>query len=903
MAFIRVILLAGSAVCSWFLGLASPVAVAANTYDAVQLHPAIPLLDEAGRHVLQTGQPYSPRMSCGNGSGEGCHDYAKITKGYHFQQGRDEAADDFGAKRGLPQLVSPGYFGGYTCLGANNPLWLARKRNGGASEFGDLGAADAVKRCGNCHAGGGWGERDRNGVRYDEPAPGSIKAFDGDYFSRTAEGQVQPWDWATSGVREADCLHCHVDFGSLTKFPESGVGANDGSDGSDRAIAHYRRLKDDRLLAAGHFRYAASALLEFLNLAPGQPGGLSLLSFQRAILPNTQRPDYRLVTDTLGRPVLRWNPAAFDGSGKVLIPMLRFPGNESCMTCHETSYTRRGFYGFGEAARQHRDDQGVLEPDFRDDVHKGVRFTEDDGESRVIDNCNACHAKEYWKPPFRNVNLSADHHFLKGNGDNDVRNDLDGQPPVKSCEHCHDEVARPALPSGQRTVKDAHQVIWTLHGDMNGYPAETIGRITQAHLDKVACQTCHINRLANPDGSPLRLHYRYRRGHGGKLKIFPYNPAYRFYAADKTSGRVLYQWERDAVLERRDGHGAIVDPNGRSELGRVPLRADGSFGEPDSAAGWKALQTAYNRLLAAKGYDNPRVRFIYVESNDYVISHNTRPATEAVQCGECHAREQSGAFSSLLVDEGLLGAGQEYEVARLPDPRLVTEGVFELGMPAYRLRSDGRIVERVTDVLYSSRLEASMTLLKAESSRTIAGEFKPLTPGEAARFAGLSADSRARIGQQFGGGDWLLFNSAVGHPTIRSFALLVSGNTRNRTLLEDVRAEASSRDPQAADQKPLRKLLWGRPVSPIYTLRVADQARKGIAGFVTDPLIIKLPHRGKTLKSGRLRVAWSDDGSRWRRLLARDVLGYQRGTQAYALIRTRIPHAHWVVMAKGRIDF
>lgn len=51
-------------------------------------------------------QPYSPKQTCGK-----CHDYGKITEGYHFQQGWDEIDDQFGLKKGKPWIFSPGMMG------------------------------------------------------------------------------------------------------------------------------------------------------------------------------------------------------------------------------------------------------------------------------------------------------------------------------------------------------------------------------------------------------------------------------------------------------------------------------------------------------------------------------------------------------------------------------------------------------------------------------------------------------------------------------------------------------------------------------------------------------------------------------------------------------------------------
>ena len=67
-----------------------------NTVDLPTIHPAIPLLDENGTHVLDSQKPYSTRTSCGGGSG--CHDIDKISHAYHFEMGRDESDDKFGLK-------------------------------------------------------------------------------------------------------------------------------------------------------------------------------------------------------------------------------------------------------------------------------------------------------------------------------------------------------------------------------------------------------------------------------------------------------------------------------------------------------------------------------------------------------------------------------------------------------------------------------------------------------------------------------------------------------------------------------------------------------------------------------------------------------------------------------------
>lgn len=340
--------------------------VIAGPMDVVRLHPAIPLLDESGAHVLDSGNPYSSKMSCGTA---GCHDYGSITHAFHIEQGRDETRDDYGKLRGVPQLVGPGYFGGYNCMSGNNPDQLAKKTNASVNEFADLGAAGWVQRCATCHAGGGWMEKDRNGRRYDLVDPATVTAFDGDYFNRGTDENNQPaskdtvaqWDWKKSGVVENDCLICHVDFKALKTFGEQPVILDHGKPVTD-ALNLFRGVRVNEMIKQGFFRYTNSALLGYINL-----NLTTDTSLDKAILNGFKRnpdADNALLLDDDGLPQLNWNTAAFV-EGKVEIPMLRFPGNDNCMNCHRTSNSRRGFYGFGEGAETNYDEAGTPIEDTR----------------------------------------------------------------------------------------------------------------------------------------------------------------------------------------------------------------------------------------------------------------------------------------------------------------------------------------------------------------------------------------------------------------------------------------------------------------------------------------------------------------------------------------------------------
>lgn len=98
--------------------------------------PPFPLRDEAGKAINpvagpKVNVPYSPRRTCG---AAGCHDYGKITQGFHFTQGKGEAMPKEYAAR-YQWASSPGNYGGNWCSPA--PLYLRVPRD--AAQYGQCG--------------------------------------------------------------------------------------------------------------------------------------------------------------------------------------------------------------------------------------------------------------------------------------------------------------------------------------------------------------------------------------------------------------------------------------------------------------------------------------------------------------------------------------------------------------------------------------------------------------------------------------------------------------------------------------------------------------------------------------------------------------------------------------------
>ena len=852
-----------------------------NVFDELVDHPKIPMLDESGANVLDSGEPYSPKKTC---EGSGCHDYDAINHSYHFEFGRDEADDHYGKKRGLPHLVSPGYFGGYTCMGGSNPIVLAKKNNASEAEFGDWGSAGWVKDCANCHTGGGWAETDRDGIRYDEKDLSTVKEFDGDYYDRVTQHdgttKVVPHDWKKSGVVEADCMLCHAKFSDLAVSEASLI---DQPTDNRRGGGGWVRGQRGSFTEAGYFRETGSAIFEAIK----NKEGVNMLTFSRSEqsvhnhMTGEMETGVALDLDENGKPILNWNAAAFDTEKRVVIPMLRFPDNDNCMACHRTSNSRRGFYGFGDAAVMEASEEpgmestGVIVDDYQDDVHKGKVFTDDNGEARTIDNCNACHAKQYYKPIGDPIDLDANHDFPKGNSDMDLRNDLDYAPNAMSCEYCHDEAVNKVVPSGHTDgMLGAHRELWKGSGDMAGYAEDSLTKITQTHLDVVGCQTCHItNKKGSVSGAMM---YRYRQAEDGQQKIIPYKPRYRYYWKDAVSGDVLVKTDRNAIFkagEDDDGaYGIIMDPVTGAEFGRVSARmSHGSlrYSDPEEYEAYVAMKKAYDSLLRSKGYASPDAVMVWTESNEYIISHNTRPSPESMPCGDCHAKKQSGSFSSLLSVEGVLGEANSKEVTTLPDRRLVDEGIVILDLEYMKVDADGKVTENVSDILYATKVDPFMTLLQKKGIDTVdeaVGAFAEADDNEAVfKAVALNDADKTKLATSLQSGKGLVFKANATNEGMRGLAVIADAESTNAAVLPNYRVMLGKLNAKgiAAAKEVLSASSLGSLSSNVVYFRAHDQKRKLVNDMVGGDVLLMVPYEGAKTTVSAVNIAyinWAVDG-------------------------------------------
>jgi len=333
--------------------------------------PPFSLLDEEGLVINPVNgenadKPYSPAKTCGK-----CHDYRKITEGYHFRQGAGEPVPADMAAR-CQWAITPGNFGGTWCSPAPLYRYLSPKENASPKAMDMTAFTFLSSGCGACHPGGGSAEFDREGKRYDLRmrdaasgfTPGGDNRFDGDYYQAR---------WSETGVLEADCLICH--------------------------LPGYKMGERNKHIKALNFRWAPTA-----------GAGLGLVAGS--------------VQD--GKPVtVAYDKARFKPDGTVQLNIVRQPRNEACLGCHaQPGWKKRGANYGGRTdvhlraglkcvdchpAGTSADDPRIRGPEehqFAKGDEPGGRVRDDlDGTVR---DCAGCHATGYlgapvarhpWLPP------------------------------------------------------------------------------------------------------------------------------------------------------------------------------------------------------------------------------------------------------------------------------------------------------------------------------------------------------------------------------------------------------------------------------------------------------------------------------------------------------------------------
>jgi len=191
---------------------------------------------------------------------------------------------------------------------------------------------------------------------------------------------------------------------------------------------------------------------------------------------------------------------------------------------------------------------------------------------------------------------------------------------------------------------------------------------------------------------------------------------------------------------------------------------------------------------------------------------------------------------------------------------LVEEGIITLGMPYMKLQSNGDITENVEDILYDTRVDPFMTLLKNSSANEILGRFnKVKTADLLAGVAGTPFAANMQV--DFVSPDSFLFQVNKGAVNLRNMVAAIDGNLTNKLLFPTYSGVMGKvMGAEAAVQGILDAGQYGKLRSDVFYFDVQDRARKSIPSLNGAYMYVKAAYKGNRSDVNSVNVITADMG-------------------------------------------
>jgi hypothetical protein len=555
------------------------------------IHPAFPLLDAAGRNVLESGQPVSTLETCG-----ACHDAVFISEhNAHADAGLGDLVSPGSTASGRPWEVGRDLFGGW------DPLVYRLLSPAGDARL-DLGTADWIRTYGARHVGGGPAATSPEG----QPL-GDVAVRSGDPATHVLDpetGEPIAWDWLESGTVELNCFLCHTSspnndarleslrqgrFGWAATATLVGTGIVEETDGT----FHYLPAAFDE---DGNLAEDVLAVRDPASENCGLCHGLVHDDVTEALVSPSCDPSIRR-TVTTGQIV---SPERIDDSGMNLEDKARLTRSwdihaerrVECTDCHfsmnDPVYTVKS----EEAQpanlifdpRRLEAGEYLYQPSHELARSSTSNAAEGESPSSAADRCRACHS------------LEATHDWLPYK---------ERHVAALACETCH----VPSLYSNAM-----RQLDWTVLG--------TDGRGVFA---------CRGVEPGSQDSLPLVTGYQPvwldTRESDDSTRLAPYNLITYWYWVHGDPARPVRQLDLQEVwLEGEDYAADIVS--------RFDADGDGSLQAVEIVLDTPAKAAYIAAKLQALGLEQPR---IVGEVQPYAIHHAVATETWAIQeCDVCH---------------------------------------------------------------------------------------------------------------------------------------------------------------------------------------------------------------------------------------------------------------------------
>jgi hypothetical protein len=237
----------------------------------------------------------------------------------------------------------------------------------------------------------------------------------------------------------------------------------------------------------------------------------------------------------------------------------------------------------------------------------------------------------------------------------------------------------------------------------------------------------------------------------------------------------------------------------------------------------------------------------------------------------------------------------------IPDPRLVTDGYIILDMKYTNMSADGKMVQNVSDILFETKIDPFMSLLKNSSASETIGEF---TRTDTAHLLSIVGSTLAqKMGPELPSQDSFMFLGTKGDASLRNMAAAIDGNTVNSILFPTYRGALGFLEgAESSVQSFLSQRGLGNLRSKVFYLDIRDAGNKRVTSFNGAPLFVKALYKGQKTSVNDINVVVAEmgGGKSIRKLAASDILDMQHASDlgdGYVIFKTSTP-GYFVVTDK-----
>jgi hypothetical protein len=187
---------------------------------------------------------------------------------------------------------------------------------------------------------------------------------------------------------------------------------------------------------------------------------------------------------------------------------------------------------------------------------------------------------------------------------------------------------------------------------------------------------------------------------------------------------------------------------------------------------------------------------------------------------------------------------------------------------------NGKVTENVSDILYASKVDPSMSIFRAATADVAAGTVKRMSAAEAIAAAGVTdAELAAMLEDLFPAGEVFVYQPKYGNSYVRAVTLMPEANGQTELIFPSYRMQVALS--ASAVVATIDAAGLGGLVSEVFSLQATDSNSNEVTYFSGNRILVKLPYQGSNVNPDQVKVIFTADGSNWTAINTDDVVTIQ----------------------------